>query len=75
MAYPVQAADLCIYYTNWGFRLPNQGMAEPVRDEIRAEFFDWLRSLQFYGDGYRDGQVFESWGIFYVSNPSGPGRA
>jgi len=74
MAYPVQAADLCIYCINWAFRLPSQGMAEPVREEIRAEFFDWLRSLQFHGDGYRDGHVFESWGICYVPNPCGQGR-
>jgi hypothetical protein len=26
MAYPVQAADLCIYCVNWAFRLPTQGM-------------------------------------------------
>jgi hypothetical protein len=75
MAYPVQAADLCIYCVNWGFRLPTQGMNEPVRDEIQVEFFDWLRSVQYRGQGYRDGNVFESWGICYVPNPCGPGRA
>ena len=74
MAYPVQAADLCIYCINWGFRLPNQGMDEPVREEIRAEFSSWIRGLQFRGDGYRDGRVFESWGICYVPNPCGSGR-
>jgi hypothetical protein len=31
---------------NWCFRLPNQAMNEPVREEIRFEFFDWLRDLQ-----------------------------
>ena len=40
MAYPVQAADLCIYCVNWAFRLPTQGMNEPVREEIRAEFVE-----------------------------------
>ena len=34
LTYPTQAADLCIYAINWGFRLPNQGMAAPVRDEV-----------------------------------------
>jgi hypothetical protein len=62
MAYPIQAADLCIYCVNWAFRLPTQGMNEPVRDEIQLEFLDWLRRLQFHGDGYRDGNVFETWG-------------
>ncbi|MBY0522385.1 MAG: DUF3800 domain-containing protein [Gemmataceae bacterium] len=63
MAYPIQCADLCIYCVNWAFRLPSQGMIEPVREEIRAEFLDWLRDLQFHGEGYRDGKVFETWGI------------
>ena len=74
MAYPVQAADMCIYCINWGFRLASQGMTEPVREEIRDEFDDWIRGLQFHGDGYREGRVFESWGICYVPNPCGPGR-
>jgi Protein of unknown function (DUF3800) len=75
MAYPVQAADLCIYCINWGFRIPSHGMTEPVRNEIRTEFFDWLHDLQFHGDGYRDGKVFETWGIVFVPNPCGAGRA
>jgi len=74
MAYPIQAADLCIYCTNWAFRLPTHGMNEPVREEIRAEFIDWLRALQFHGDGYKEGKVFEVWGICYVPSPCAPGR-
>ena len=74
MAYPVQAADLCIYCINWAFRLPTQGMNELAREEIQIEFLDWILSLQFHGDGYREGRVFESWGICYVPNPCGRGR-
>lgn len=74
MAYPIQAADVCIYCVNWAFRLPKQGMNEPIREDIHREFFDWLRALQFHGDGYRDGNVFETWGICYVPNPCAPGR-
>ena len=74
MAYPIQAADLCIYCINWGFRLPTHGMTEPVREEIRAEFVDCLCSLQFHGDGYKDGRVFEMWGIYYVPNPCARGK-
>jgi hypothetical protein len=74
MAYPIQAADVCIYCVNLAFRLPTQGMDEPVREDIRVEFLDWIRGLQFHGDGYRDGRVFESWGICYVPNPCGRGR-
>ena len=74
MAYPIQVADICIYCINWSFRLPSQGMDAPVREEIRDEFYEWLRSLQFRGEGYRDGRVFDSWGICYVPNPCAPGR-
>jgi hypothetical protein len=74
MAYPIQAADLCIYCLNWSFRLPTHGMHEPVREDIRHEFLDWLLDLQWHGKGYKDGNVFESWGICYVPNPCAPGR-
>lgn len=66
MTYAVQAADLCIYCLNWGFRLPEQGMDAPVRQEIAEGFADWLRRLQFRGEGYRDGHVFRSFGIVHV---------
>jgi len=75
MIYPMQAADLCIYCVNWGFRLPSQGMTAVTRHEIADEFGPWLRQLQFRGEGYRDGAVFETFGICYVPNPYGPGRA
>ena len=74
MAYPVQAADLCIYCVNWAFRLPTQGMDEHVREEIRLEFIDWLFNLQYHGHGQKNGRSFEVWGICYVPNPCGPGK-
>jgi hypothetical protein len=49
MAYPIQVADMCIYCVNWCFRLPTFGMNEPAREEIKEEFLDWLRRLQFHG--------------------------
>lgn len=66
MTYAVQAADLCIYCLNWGFRLPIQGMNAPVRQEIAEGFASWLGRIQFRGEGYRDGNVFRSFGIVYV---------
>ncbi len=74
MTYPVQAADLCIYCLNWGFRLPSQGMNAPKRDEIGDEFGPWLNQLQFSGEGEKDGRVFPCWSIVYVQNPYAPGR-
>jgi hypothetical protein len=46
-----------------------------MREEIGAEFIEQLRDLQFHGEGYRDRNEFETWGICYVPNPRGSGRA
>jgi len=70
MAYPVQAADMCIY-VNWGFRLPSVGMNAPVREEIAREFGRWRNQLQYHGEGCKDGVVFDSFGIKYVPDPYG----
>jgi len=72
MTYAVQAADVCIYCINWGFRLPASGLDAPVRPEIQQEFAALLRRLQFEGDGYRDGQVFHTYGVVYVPDPYTP---
>lgn len=66
MTYAVQAADLCIYCVNLGFRLPQQGMNAPVRKEIAERFAEWVGRLQFRGEGYRDGNVFRSYGIVCI---------
>lgn len=72
MTYPVQAADMCIYCVNWGCRLPAMGMNAEVREVIASEFGPWLRELQFSGEGNRDGNVFHTYGIVYVSDPYTP---
>ncbi len=69
MTYPVQAADLAIYCVNWGFRLPTRGMDAPVRREIADDFGKWLAQLQFRGQAYRDGSVYELYGVVYVPDP------
>lgn len=69
LTYPVQAADLAIYALNWGFRLPSRGMNAPVRAEIADEFGPWLSQLQFRGEGYRDGNVFQEYGVVFVPDP------
>ncbi|MEO8494181.1 MAG: DUF3800 domain-containing protein [Planctomycetota bacterium] len=38
MTYAVQAADLCIYCVNWGFRLASIGMNAHARNEIADTF-------------------------------------
>jgi Protein of unknown function (DUF3800) len=75
MTMAVQAADLAIYCVNWGFRLPAAGMNEPTRPEIADEFVPWLNELQYRGWADRHGRTYESYGITYVPNPYGEGRA
>ena len=72
MTYAVQAADLCIYCVNWGFRLPGRGMNAERREEIAQMFGADLADLQFRGQGYRDGRVFQTYGIVYVPDPYVP---
>lgn len=69
MTSAIQAADLCIYCINWGFRLPSRGMNAEHRDEIAKLFGEDLDDLQFRGQGYRDGRVFDTYGIAYVPDP------
>ena len=72
MTYAVQAADLCIYCINWGFRLPRRGMNAERREEIAGMFGTELASLQLREHGYRDGHVFDTYGIVYVPDPYKP---
>ena len=72
MAYAVQAADLCIYCVNWGFRLPSRGMNAECRNEIAGMFGADLADLQYRGQGYRDGRVFDTYGVVYVPDPYQP---
>jgi hypothetical protein len=77
MSYAVQAADLNIYCVNWGFRLPSHGMDSPTRVEIASGFGPWLSRLQFSGEVYKSGNVYQTYGIVYVPYPctSRPGSA
>ena len=69
MVYPVQAADVCIYCINWGFRIPN-GMNSAAREEVRSEAEAWLHRLQYSGEGRgHDGQMYRQHGIVFVPDP------
>ena len=73
MSLPVQAADLVIYCINWGYRNETMGLLEPTREDVASEFALRIDELQHRGQGYRDGRVFNQWGICYVRNPYGAG--
>lgn len=49
--------------------LASRGMDAAVRNEIADEFGPWLNQLQFRGEGYRDGSVYQEYGIVYVPDP------
>ncbi|MGC8560805.1 MAG: DUF3800 domain-containing protein [Phycisphaerae bacterium] len=66
MAYGVQAADLCIYCLNWGWRL--RDMTEPTRKDIEP-FYRLMEKSIWKGDGYREGKVFKTSGTVFVPDP------
>lgn len=68
MTYPVQAADVCIYCINWGFRRA-PGMDGPYREEIRERYSRWLENLQYRGDVDRNGLKYNIFGIVNVPDP------
>lgn len=69
MSVGVQAADICLYCLNWGFRLAQWQNVDVVRPEIERDFRFHLDRLQWQGDGYRDGRIFYSYGIVFVPDP------
>lgn len=69
MTSAVQAADLCIYCINWGFRLPSRGMDAERREEIASMFGPELAELQFREQVIKGGQTIDTYGIVFVPDP------
>ncbi len=68
--YPaIQAADLCIYCINWGYREDRWLYRGKLREEIARRYASRLDALQFRGDGCRGGKVFRTRGIVFVPDP------
>lgn len=75
MAHPVQAADLCIYAINWGFRHQGIGLTAESRAGIAETFGPWISRLQFRGVGEREGMgSYRTFGIVFVPDPYGERR-
>jgi hypothetical protein len=64
-----QAADLCLYCINWGFRRPEWNFAGPKRDDIHREFSRLCGDLQFSGDAVENEKKMKLYGIIYVDDP------
>lgn len=71
LTYAVQAADLCVYCVNWGFRLPAAGMNAGLRPEIATRYGEWLNKLQYRAISLSEGEKHTVHGIFYVREPYG----
>lgn len=67
----VQAADVCIYAINWGFRLPTRGMDAEVRPEIADEFGPWILDSQADGRSTDEGGAHPWYSIVFVPAPYG----
>jgi hypothetical protein len=68
MSYPVQAADVCIYCINWGFRLKYYHSTE-CREEIAEEFGPSIAKMQYRSPITVDGLSRDIYGIVYVPDP------
>jgi hypothetical protein len=70
MTFPVQAADICLYCINWGYRAKGKDWKGlEIRKEIAAEFAPKLKRIEWEGDGYHMGKVFRTYGIVLVPDP------
>ena len=67
----VQAADLCIYVANWGFRLPKWDVKGDRRQEIVQRYGGLLSKLEFKGEREdpETGKTYMSYGIVFVPDP------
>jgi hypothetical protein len=68
MVYAIQAADVCIYAINWGYRTGR--MEKATRPEINEISEHWLKKLQYKGTA-EDGK-HPVYGIVYVPDPYSP---
>lgn len=65
----VQAADLCLYCVNWGFRRREWNFNGATRDDIHTKFAGLCGELQFRGTAVEDRKNHQIYGIVYVPDP------
>lgn len=65
----IQAADVCLYCINWGFRRPEWGFDGDRRNEIAEKYAGICGRLQYQGIAYNRGQHHPTHGIIFVSDP------
>ena len=67
----VQAADICIYCVNWGFRRHEWQFNGAQRREVRDRFGGRCGALQYQGQSYDDSdrKTYNLFGIIFVPDP------
>ncbi len=67
----IQAADVCIYCINWGFRRKAWDFNGLERDEIARDFGGLCNNLQYSGEVYSKAEkdTFGSYGIRFIKDP------
>ncbi len=65
----VQAADLCLYCLNWGFRRYEWDFRGQTREDIAVGYAGLCGKLQFSGDAYDNENVYRTYGIVFVPDP------
>lgn len=69
MAPGIQAADLCLYCINWGFRRPEWKFEGDLRHDIHANFAGYCGELQYRGTKVENRTEYSIYGIVYVPDP------
>jgi hypothetical protein len=67
MGYATQAADLCLYTLNWGYRATEIGMEAPVRQEITDRFASRIERLLWKPRKQKERSGIT--GLAYLPNP------
>ena len=70
----IQAADICIYCVNWGFRRAEWNLQKPIRHDIQIGYGGRCGKLQFQGDAFdsETGRIRRMYGIIFVPDPYSP---
>lgn len=65
----IQAADICLYCVNWGFRHSEWSFAGPRRDDLSQRYAGRCRNLQYQGSVWSQGKSHPTYGIIFVPDP------
>ena len=68
----IQAADICLYCINWGFRRKEWKFKGNQRDDIHKRFSSRCENLQYYGDMVINHRTIKGYGIIFVPDPYTP---